>query len=96
MVLLKIGVHHLQDVFQPEDGTKSLVLAQKTYANETIPFSKVYWRWRILGFDSDNAAFYFGRGFEAIATYFQQVVNLRQELHIDTQSTVHVAAWFCN
>ncbi len=90
----EVLMQHVDNVFDAEDCTKSLVLAQKAQSNKSVPFSKIDSGRGILWFDTDNRGLDLGRGLETISANFNQVIHSCQQLHIHRQTTVEVAARF--
>jgi hypothetical protein len=91
MTDFEVLMEHLENVFEPENCTQSLVLSQEAKSHKAIPFCEVNWRRWILRLNSYDAAFNFGRWFETVSAHFDEVIDLCEELDIYTQSAVHVA-----
>ena len=81
-----------QHILDAENGAESLVFTQEAETDKSIPLGEVDRRWRILWLETDDARLDLRRRFEAIAANLDQVVDSREQLHVDGQSAVHVTA----
>lgn len=70
-------------MFDSENGAESFVFAHEAEPDNAVPLSEVDWRRRVLRLYAHNTRLDLRRRLEAVFRYFDKMVYLRKQLHVD-------------